>query len=93
MFTYVLSEFFFIVKRFPKSLLLPIAKISMMSPIDINVPTRALSDTETKGSFVPWLENLNIKRNLTSMFVNRYLRYMKSRTNLTITKTSHLDSL
>ena len=41
----------------------------MMSPIVINMPTRALLATETKGSFVWWLANLNIKRNLTSMFV------------------------
>ena len=30
---------------------------------------------ETKGSFVRWLANLNTKRNLTSMFVNKYLPY------------------
>ena len=47
----------------------------MTSPIDINVPTRTLLDAETKGSFIRWLANLNIKRNLTSMFVNRYLPY------------------
>ena len=47
----------------------------MTSPIDITVPTRALLDAETKGSFVRWLDHLNIKRNLTSMFVNRYLPY------------------
>ena len=52
-----------------------IAKISMASPIDINVPSRALLDAETKGSFVRWLANLNIKRNVTSMFINRYLPY------------------
>ena len=50
-----------------------IAKISMTSPI--NVPTRALLAGETKGSFVQWLANLNVKRNLTSMFVNKYLPY------------------
>ena len=55
-----------------------IVKMSMTSPIDINVPTRALLDAETKGSFVRWFANLNIKRNLTSMFVNRYLPYTKS---------------
>ena len=32
--------------------------------------------SETKGSFVRWLANLNIKRNLTSMFVNKYPPYM-----------------
>ena len=44
-----------------------------MSPIVINVPTRALLADETKGSFVRLLANLNIKRNLTAMFVNKYL--------------------
>ena len=53
-----------------------IAKISMTSPIDINVPTRAFLDAETKSSFVQWLANFNIKRTLTSMFVNRYLPYV-----------------
>ena len=47
----------------------------MMSPIVINVPTRALLVGVTKGSFVRWLANLNIKRNLTSMFVNKYVPY------------------
>ena len=50
----------------------------MTSPININVPTGALLDAETKGSFVQWLANLNIKRNLTSMFVNRYLLYKRN---------------
>ena len=57
----------------------------MTSPININVPTGALLEAETKGSFVPWLANLNIKRNLTSMFVNRYLPYKR---NFIITKSS-----
>ena len=48
----------------------------MTSPIVIYVPTRALLVGETKGSFVRWLANLNIKRNLTSMFVNKYLPYI-----------------
>ena len=47
----------------------------MTSPIVINVPTRALLPGEAKRSFVRWLVNLNIKRNLTSMFVNKYLPY------------------
>ena len=46
-----------------------------MSPIVINVPTRALLADETKGSFVRLLANLNIKRNLASMFLNKYLPY------------------
>ena len=48
----------------------------MTSPIVINVPTRALLADETKGSFLLWLAKLNIKRNLTSMFVNKYLPYI-----------------
>ena len=47
----------------------------MASPVDTNVPTRALLTGETKGSFARLLANLNIKRNLTSMFVNIYLPY------------------
>lgn len=35
--------------------------MSMMSPIDINVPIRALMDSETKGSFVLWLANIKSK--------------------------------
>ena len=48
-----------------------IAKVSMTSAIDINVPKRALLAGEAKA-------NLIIKRNLTSMFVNRYLPYYAS---------------
>ena len=57
----------------------------MTSPININVPTGALLDAETKASFVWWLANLYIKRNLTSMFVNRYLPYKR---NFIIMKSS-----
>lgn len=52
-----------------------IAKISITSPIDVNVPTRALPAGETRASFVRWLAHLNKKRNVTSMFVKRYLPY------------------
>ena len=50
----------------------------MTSSIVISEPTRALLAGETMGSFVRWLAkfNLNIKRNLTSMFVTKYLPYM-----------------
>ena len=34
---------------------------------NINLPTRALLADETKGSFVWWSANFNIKRSLTSM--------------------------
>ena len=60
-----------LIQRYSKEIF--IAKISMTSPIVINVPTRVLLAGETKGSLVWWLANLNIKRNLTSMFVNKYL--------------------
>ena len=45
------------------------------SPIVINVPTRGLLAIETMHVIVQWLENLNIKRNMTSMFVNKKHRY------------------
>ena len=61
----------------------------MTSPIVINVPTRALLVGETKGSFVRWLANLNIKRNLTAMFVNKYLPYTVS----LLTRTIVVDSM
>ena len=48
----------------------------MTSPIVISEPTSALLADETMGSFVRWLANLNIKSNLTSMFVDKYLPYM-----------------
>ena len=46
-----------------------------MSPIVINVPTRGLLAVETMHAIVQWLANLNIKRNMTSMFVNKKHRY------------------
>ena len=41
-----------------------IEKISLMSSIVINVPTRASLAVATKDLFVPWLEHLNIKSNV-----------------------------
>ena len=64
-----------IILTFILNVLMHIAKLSMTPPIVINVPTRALLAGDTKGSFVRWLANLNIKRNLTSMFVKKYLPY------------------
>ena len=46
------------------------------SPIVINVLTRGLLAVETMHAIVRCLANLNIKRNLTSVFVNRKHRYM-----------------
>ena len=48
-----------------------IAMFLVMSPIVVNVPTRGLLAVETMHAIVQWLENLNIKRNMTSMFVNK----------------------
>ena len=45
------------------------------SPIVISVSTRGLLAVETMHAIVQWLENLNIKRNMTSMFVNKKHRY------------------
>ena len=45
------------------------------SPIVINVPTRGLLAVETMHAIVQWLANLSIKRNMTSMFVNKKHRY------------------
>ena len=43
----------------------------LTAPTVINVPTRDLMAVETMHAIVQRLENLNIKRNLTSMFVNK----------------------
>ena len=53
-----------------------IATFLVTSPIVINVPTRGLLAVETMHAIVQWLENLNIKRNMTSMFVNKKHHYM-----------------
>ena len=45
------------------------------SPIAISVSARGLLAAETMHAIVQWLENLNIKRNMTSMFVNKKHRY------------------
>ena len=52
-----------------------IAMFLVTSPIVINVPTRGLLAAETMHAIVRWLANLNIKRNMTSMFVNKKHRY------------------
>ena len=52
-----------------------IAMFLVTSPIVINVPTRGLLAVETIHAIVQWLANLNIKRNMTSMFVNKKHRY------------------
>ena len=52
-----------------------IAMFLVTSPIVINVPTRGLLAVETMHATVQWLANLNIKRNVTSMFVNKKHRY------------------
>ena len=45
------------------------------SPIVINVPTRGLLAVETMHAIVRWLANFNIKRNMTSVLVNKKHRY------------------
>ena len=52
-----------------------IAMFLVTSPIVIKVPTRGLLAVETMHAIVQWLANLNIKRNATSMFVNKKHRY------------------
>ena len=54
-----------------------IAMFLVTSSIVINMPTRTWLAVETITSFVPWLANLNIKRNVTSMFENKKYRYSK----------------
>ena len=58
----------------------------VMSPIVINVPTRGLLADETMHAIVQWLENLDIKRNMTSMFVNKKHCYYNYRENLDLKK-------
>ena len=52
-----------------------IAMFLVTSPVVINVPTRGLLAVETMHAIVRWLANLNIKRTMTSMFVNKKHRY------------------
>ena len=52
-----------------------IAMFLVTSPFVYNVPTRGLLTGETMHAIVQWLENLNIKRNMTSMFENKKHRY------------------
>ena len=52
-----------------------IAMFLVTSPIVFNVLTRGLLAVETMHAIVRWLANLNIKRNMTSMFVNKKHRY------------------
>ena len=54
-----------------------VAMFLVTSPIVINVPTRGLLAVETMHVIVQWLENLNIKRNVTSMFVNKEHRFWR----------------
>ena len=54
-----------------------IAMFLVTSPIVINMPTRGLLAVETMRAIVQWLENLTIKRNTTSMFVNKKNRYIQ----------------
>ena len=51
------------------------AMFLVTSRIVINVLTRGLLAVETMHVIVRWLANLNIRRNMTSMFVNKKHRY------------------
>ena len=57
------------------------------SPVAINVPIRDLLAVETMHAIVQWLANLNIKRNMTSMFVNKKHRYYSLNCSLLGLKT------
>ena len=52
-----------------------IAMFLVTPPIVTNVPTRGLLAVEAMHAIVQWLTNLNIKRNMTPMFVNKRHRY------------------
>ena len=54
-----------------------IAMFLVTSPIVIIVPARGLLAVETVHAIVQWLANLNTKRNMTLMFVNKKNRYTK----------------
>ena len=49
--------------------------VLVTSLIVINVPTRDLLGVETMHAIVQWLANLNVKRNMTSIFANKKHRY------------------
>ena len=73
-----------------------IAMFLVTSPIVINVPTRGLLAVETMHAIVQSLANLNIKRSMTSMFVNkkhRYGREFKKTTTATAMETSLYNTL
>ena len=61
-----------------------IAMFLVTSPTVINVPTRGLLVIETMDAIVRWLANLNIKSNMTSMFVNKKHRYTKAIIHLSV---------
>ena len=52
-----------------------IAMFLVTSSIVIYVSNRGLLAVETMYAIVQWLANLNIKRNMTSMFVNKKRHY------------------
>ena len=56
-------------------LVLSIAMFLVTSPIVVNVPARGLLAVVTMHAIVQCLTNLNIKRNMTSMFLNKKHRY------------------
>ena len=63
------------------------------SPIVINVPTRGLLAVETMHAIVQWLANLNIKINMTSMFVSKKHRYYRPETTeISLGRASELQT-
>ena len=52
------------------------------SSIVINAPNRGLLAGKTMHAIVQRLENLNIKENMTSMFVNKKHRYTPNQTTV-----------
>ena len=83
----MVNMFFFVVlksRQASTQIVLSIIRTPITSLIVINVPTRTLLAGQTRGCFVPCLVNLNIKRNLTTMFVKKYLPYSFGKINTSL---------
>ena len=59
-----------------------IAKISVTSPIVINVPTRELLAGETKSSFVSCFQHLNNKNNVCKQISSLLLDNKRNKKNI-----------
>ena len=83
----MVNMFFFLVlksRQTSTQIVLSIIRTPITSPIVINVPTRTFLAGQTRGCFVRCLVNLNIKRNLTTMFVKKYLPYSFGKINTSL---------